>query len=77
MPGGNVAPPGANHFVIFIQFNHPSFTQLHVFRGADQIIQLKHIIIAGRDETSNAGAFQFLIGVGQPLLGSFQHLRGI
>ena len=75
VPGGDVAPAGADHLVILIQLNHHAFDQLNLFGRPHQVIQLEHVIVARRDVAADPGPGQFLVGVGQPLPRVLQHFR--
>ncbi len=74
VPGGDITPAGTNHLMMLVQFDHPPFGQLYMFRVLDEVIQFKHIVIARGHITPDACPLELVVGIGQPFFDSSEHL---
>jgi len=60
--------------MVLVDLDDLAFGQPHMFRAANQVVQLEHIIVAGRDVTGHAGTCKLLLGIREPALSSLLDL---
>src|SRR5215211_4747998 len=73
IPGRAVRPSGRDHLEV-AELDDLTLGEPHALGVGDDLIHLELVVVAGRDEALDVGAFELLVGHVHPALDSAQHL---